>query len=316
MYWALFHQKTHAGVRVVISTRLERIRALFALGNFIIRRVTINLFIEQPPFEPKKLPQRWIVDFIQVHNSYAQAILISTLSFIVLVGCLKLSLEEIVFQSLASLSYKLPRGSLSRISLHSPSSSSSPPSPISHSPLDPMMLLRSCSLCLLFIGILLSTTSVIGRRIANDVRTGYYRESRANDPLTKGWLRKVQIRDQDIKCICFGIENANCFGLRLRAENDITSMRVLHVTGLKMRPSRPSRPDSLYFAAEKTLSLNWSALRKWELDGFTTVWDLLQDISKVQNEMGNPDFQVNSQESYIRLIKSYLIKVGIIVEKS
>ncbi|KAH7867891.1 uncharacterized protein C8R40DRAFT_1137001 [Lentinula edodes] len=179
-----------------------------------------------------------------------------------------------------------------------------------------MMLLQSCSLCLLFIGILLSTTSVIGRRIANDVRTGYYRESRANDPLTSGWLRKVQIRDQDIKCICFGIENANCFGLRPRAENDITSMRVLHVTDLKMRPSRPSRPDSIYFTAEKTLSLNWSVLRKWKLEGYATVWDLLQDINKVQEEMRTPDFQVDSQESYIELVKSYLIKVGIIVEKS
>ncbi|KAJ3902561.1 hypothetical protein F5879DRAFT_222807 [Lentinula edodes] len=189
-----------------------------------------------------------------------------------------------------------------------------------------MMLLQSCSLCLLFIGILLSTTSVIGSPITGishlerrgrtaplDVRIGYYRTSKADDRVSMGWVQKSQKKDQDIKCICFGIENANCFGLLTWPDK---SKQVLHVTDLKMRPARPSMPDGFYFVAQKQLSFRRSVLAKWNLQGYATVWDLLQDINKVQDEMGTPDSQVDSQESYIELVKSYLIKVGIIVETS
>ncbi|KAJ3884408.1 hypothetical protein GG344DRAFT_84070 [Lentinula edodes] len=253
-----------------------------------------------------------------------------TLSFIALVGCLKLSLKEIVFQSLASLSYKLPRGSLSRISLHSPSSSSSPPSPISHSPLDSMMLLRfyrSCSLCLLFIGILLGTTSVTGSpvagishlerrgRTAAQVRIGYYRTSKAHDPKSMGWVQHHKKNKEDIECICFGIENANCFGLQIWPETD--TMQALHVTALKMQSSRQSSPDPLYFLAQNHLSLKQSVLAEWKLKGYATVWDLLNDIPEVQKQIWASSslvYTVHDQESYIELIKEYLITVGIIVE--
>ncbi|KAJ3858961.1 hypothetical protein EV359DRAFT_68572 [Lentinula novae-zelandiae] len=189
-----------------------------------------------------------------------------------------------------------------------------------------MMLLQSCSLCLLFIGILLSTTSVIGspitdisrlerrgRTVACDVRIGYYRTSKADDPVSMGWVQKSQKKEQDIKCICFGIENANCFGLLTWPDK---TKQVLHVTALKMRPARQSMPDAFYFVAQKQLSFRRSVLAEWKLQGYATVWDLLNDIPKVQEQMGASSFLVDDQESYIELIKKYLIMVGIIVEKS
>ncbi|KAJ3809680.1 hypothetical protein EV368DRAFT_65569 [Lentinula lateritia] len=190
-----------------------------------------------------------------------------------------------------------------------------------------MMLLQSCSLCLLFIGILFSTTPVIGSPITGishlerrgrqtaQVRIGYYRISNADDPMTMGWVQHRTKKEQDIKCICFEIENANCFGLQISPEHD--TMQVLHVTALKMRPLKPqSRPDTVYFVAQEKLSLNRSVLAEWKLEGYATVWDLLNDILKVQNQMGVSSFPVHDQESYIELIKKYLIMVGIIVEKS
>ncbi|KAJ4469754.1 hypothetical protein C8J55DRAFT_193568 [Lentinula edodes] len=193
-----------------------------------------------------------------------------------------------------------------------------------------MMLLRfyrSCSLCLLFIGILLGTTSVTGSPIAGisplercrgrptaQVRIGYYRTSKAEDPKTMGWVQHHKKNEEDIECICFGIENANCFGLQIGPNN---TMQALHVTTLKMHPSRQSSPDTLYFLAQNHLSLKQSVLAKWKLQGYTTVWDLLNDIPEVQEQIWAStllNIPVHDQESYIELIKEYLIMVGIIVE--
>lgn len=128
-----------------------------------------------------------------------------------------------------------------------------------------------------------------------------------------GWVQYRKKKEQDIKCICFEIEDANCFGLQIWPEHD--TMQVLHVTALKMRPLQQSSPDTVYFVAQEKISLKWSVLAEWKLEGYATVWDLLNDILEVQKQMGDSSFLVDDQESYIELIKNYLIMVGIIVEK-
>ncbi|KAJ3863342.1 hypothetical protein EV359DRAFT_64889 [Lentinula novae-zelandiae] len=190
-----------------------------------------------------------------------------------------------------------------------------------------MMLLRSCSL-LLFIGILLGNTSVIGSPIAGtshlerrmntyDVRIGSYRITNAHNPKTKGWVRlKSQHEEDDVQCICFGSENANCFGLLLEQR----TMQVLHITALAVQKSQSSisdqeQPDPKFFLPQKKLSVKWDVLGKWKHEKFATVWDILKDILQLQKEMGNASFPVDDQESYIKLIKAYLIMEGIIVEK-
>ncbi|KAJ3909711.1 hypothetical protein F5879DRAFT_14017 [Lentinula edodes] len=184
---------------------------------------------------------------------------------------------------------------------------------------------RSCSLCLLFIGILLGTTSVIGSPIAGvshlerrmipfQVRTGYYRISKANGNEARGWVRDHRLGD--IQCICVGIENANCFGLIKEGRAD-----VLHVTHLKMRKSQSSapnqqQPDAVYFTVEKDFSVNWNALGNWKREGFNgTVWDFLQNIANVNDaikEKWGYTLLVYDQDSFIEFIKAYLKMEGII----
>ncbi|KAF8823719.1 hypothetical protein HHX47_DHR9000525 [Lentinula edodes] len=113
------------------------------------------------------------------------------------------------------------------------------------------------------------------------VRIGYYRLSRAHGNEVRGWVRDARVGD--IKCICVGIENANCFGLIKEGR----ALDVLHVTHLKMRKSRSSshnqqQPDAGYFNVEKDFKVNWNALENWKREGFTgTVWDFLQNIANV-----------------------------------
>ncbi|KAJ3876768.1 hypothetical protein F5051DRAFT_441198 [Lentinula edodes] len=212
---------------------------------------------------------------------------------------------------------------------------------------------RSCSLCLLFIGILLGTTSVIGspitdishlerRMITYDVRIGHYRTPKAPGKKVRGWVRKSESNEEDIKCICVGTQNANCYGL-------LKDFNVLHVTHLKMRDSRSSKsrsstsrssksqssmsqsstsqsstpkqhmPDASYFIVEKDISVNWDALENWTHQEFTgTVWDFLENIvdvnQAIEDKLGFA-FPVDNQDSFIDLIKAYLKLEGIIDNK-
>ncbi|KAJ3872988.1 hypothetical protein F5051DRAFT_420294 [Lentinula edodes] len=178
-------------------------------------------------------------------------------------------------------------------------------------------------LCLLLVAILLNASLVTGSPIsgvarherrmpAYEIRTGSYNKPNGIVNEVAGWKPRGS-KKGGVKFLCIA---ENCLGCQ-------ADKTVLHVTKLRMRKSRSQSiatqseqtqiPDNHYYKAQKFVMLNRQMLGEWHLDGFATLWDFLQNIPAVQDEIRKKDdageihSEVHDDQSYINLITSYLI---------
>ncbi|KAJ3925314.1 MAG: hypothetical protein NXY57DRAFT_89360 [Lentinula lateritia] len=174
-------------------------------------------------------------------------------------------------------------------------------------------------LCLLLVAVLLDASLVTGspmsgvarherRMEAYEIRTGFYNKPNGIVNEVAGWKTR-RSTERGVKFLCIA---ENCLGCQ-------ADKTVLHVTKLKMRNSRSSAtqseqtqiPDSRYYKAQKLVRLNRQVLNEWHHDEFATLWDFLQNIPAVQQEIRGKnnagEVEVEDDESYINLITSYLI---------